>query len=353
MQLTVLLTTNRNNLVAISRVAQACSWASPQIQVVVRDNSGDARKRDTIARFQREYCTVVSAEPCDGPTNFTEAMRLAKGDFLYSIADDDVYFDRAIAALPAIVDAQGSDPAVVGMTGAYAIELSTGSTLVEYENISSDDVVARVGGYLNFRGSGNVLHYSPHRRMMVQRVFDFVRTMPAFFSFHDQITCLIYLMSGKYVAMPRILYGYDLGPWEIPLEGQKVDIASYATAGLDPAINKLHWFLCGFEGAVLARNSDLFPDHPTPVRQRVADQWFSVMFARFLHGARYTADSPHTAKAEALCQKLRASQGQLSFEGMLADIAGLMAAFAPDLAQRYFDFWSGALKPRRPIAASA
>ena len=54
-----------------------------------------------------------------------------------------------------------------------------------------------------------------------------------------------------------------------------------------------------------------------------------------------------------MCQKLRASQGRLSFEGMLADIAGLMGVFAPDLAQRYFQFWSAAMNRRQPTAASA
>ena len=42
MQLSILLPTNRHGPATIARVAQACSWASPEIQVVVRDNSGNA-----------------------------------------------------------------------------------------------------------------------------------------------------------------------------------------------------------------------------------------------------------------------------------------------------------------------
>lgn len=337
---------------AISRIAQACSWASPQVQVIVRDNSADPKKAELIGRFQRPNCTIISAEPCDSATNFAEGLQFATGDFLYVVADDDIYFDRAIAALPGIIDAYGMNPGVAGMVGAYSIEMAAGSTLIEYERLDSDDAVERVRGYLGCRG-GNVLMYAPHRRVMVQRVFDFMRSLPAYLSFHDQVLCLLYLLNGKYVSMKRILYGYDLGPWEVPLEGQKQDLKYYAVAGLDPAINKLHWFLCGFEGAVLARNSDLFPDPGPGRRQAIADQWFATMFARFLNSPRYTADSPYTAQAEALCQKLRASQGQLSFEGMLADIAGLMAVFAPELAQRYFRFWSAALNRRQPVAATA
>ena len=351
-QLSIFLPTYRSDMMAISRIAQACSWASSQIEVIVRDNSGDSNKRDLIGRFQRDNCTIIRAEPCDGPTNFAEGLRLATGEFLYAIADDDLYFDRAITALPAMVDAHGKDPSVAGMTGAYSMEASAGSSLVEYQNIDSDDVTARVAGYLSSR-AGNVLIYSPHRRAMVQRSFEFMRSLPAYFSFHDQVLSLVYLLNGRYIAMPRIIYGYDIGPWEVPLQAQKQDLGFYTAAGLDPAINKLHWFLCGFEGAVLARNSDLFPDPGPGRRQAIADQWFAVMFARFLQSPRYTAESPYTAPAEALCQKLGASQGRLSFEGMLADIAGLMEVFAPDLARRYFQFWSAAMNRRQPAAASA
>lgn len=352
MQVSIFLPSFRKDMMAISRIAQACSWASPQIEVIVRDNSGDPQKRDLISRFHRDNCTIVCAETCDGPTNFAEGLRLATGDFLYAIADDDLYFDRAVTALPAVIDAHGGDASVAGITGAYATEAAAGSSLVEYQNIGSDDIMARVAGYLSSR-AGNVLIYSPHRRIMVQRSFAFMRSLPAYFSFHDQVLSLVYLLNGRYISVPRIIYGYDIGPWEVALQAQKLDLGFYTAVGLDPAINKLHWFLCGFEGAVLARNSNLFPDPGPGKRQAIADQWFATMFARFLQSPRYTADSPHTAQAEALCQKLRASQGRLSFEGMLADVAGLMAVFAPDLALRYFQFWSAELNRRQPVAASA
>ena len=73
--------------------------------------------------------------------------------------------------------------------------------------------------------------------------------------------CLLYLLNGKFISIPRLIYLYDLGLWEEPELGQKRDLDFYKAA-MDPAINKLHWFLCGFEGAVLARNSDMFPDLP-------------------------------------------------------------------------------------------
>ena len=88
------------------------------------------------------------------------------------------------------------------------------------------------------------------------------------------------------------MYLYDVGVWEkAGNPAQKRDLGSDADAGLDPAINKLHWFLCGFEGAVLARNSDVFPEYSIAQRQAVADRWFATMFARFKGHARLTFGS--------------------------------------------------------------
>lgn len=337
---------------ALSRIAQACSWASPSIEVIVRDNSGNPKKRAQIAHFQREHCTIVSAEPCQPLENFSALMQLAKGDFVFCLADDDLFFDRAIAALPAMIDRFGGDPAVAGIAGNYIVESSKGSEQISYRNIDSDDVTARVAGYLSHPGA-NVLVYSPQRRAMIERVFRFMGAMPFYLSYHDQIICLLYLLNGKFVRLPKLIYGYDFGPWEDMQSGQKRDVAFYSAAGLDPAINKLHWFLCGFEGAMLIRNGEIFPDHPTAQRQKMADQWFSVMFQRFLDNPRLTFDSRFAAQADTLCQKLRTSQGHLSFVDMLSDICHFIALFSDAKAQGYLTFWGQALRPRKAAAASA
>jgi len=39
MQLSILIASNRTGLLACSRIAQACSWAGPNLEVIVRDNS--------------------------------------------------------------------------------------------------------------------------------------------------------------------------------------------------------------------------------------------------------------------------------------------------------------------------
>lgn len=346
-QLSILIPTHRHDLLACSRIVQACSWAGPNLEVIVRDNSGNAQKQELLARFQREHCRVIFTEPCGPLENFSELLRMAQGDFVYCLADDDFCFDRAIGALPGLLDQVGSDSSVAGVTGGYAIESAKGSSVVGYQNIESDDVAARVAGYLSFSGA-NVLAYSPMRRTLVERVFAFMNAMPHCFSFHDQISCLIYLLNGKFIRLQRLLYLYDVGVWEEAETAQKRDVDFYRASGFDPSINKLHWFLCGFEGAVLTLNSDLAPNLPPAQRQSIADRWFSMMFVRFKGHPRFVFESRFARQADQLCAKLQTSAGQLSFQTMLTEISSFIALSSQSCAQSYFDFWDAAINRRQP-----
>jgi hypothetical protein len=345
-QLSILIATNRAGLLACSRLAQACSWASPGVEVIIRDNSGNAEKAALLPQFQRDNCTIIIAEPCDSHTNIGEILKLAKGEFIFILADDDYCFDGAIAAIPAIIDEIAGDRSVIGITGAYAVESSQTSALVDYKNIDSDDVMTRVKGYLNYTGP-NIMLYAPLRRELVQRIYGFHIAQPGLFSFHDQTICLLYLLNGKFARLKRLLYLYDVGPWEKTETAQARDIGFYKAAGLDPAINKLHWFLCGFEGALIVRNADNFPDIPMAQRQAIADLWFAAMFHRFQSQRRIAGESGCAADADALCAKLLTSTGQMSFQAMLAEICEFIARFSPDYAQRYLDFWLPLLNTRK------
>ena len=329
-----------------SRIAQACSWASPDIEVIIRDNSGDLHKREFLGHLRRDHCNIVLAEPCDGLVNFSEILRMARGEFIFMLADDDLCFERAIAALPDVLGGI-EDPSVAGVTAAYVVETAQGSSLVSYQNLESHDVVERVVGYLRF-GGPNILHYAPIRRDIVQRVFALMNDLPCYFSFHDQITCLLYVLNGKFARLQRLLYLYDMGDWETADSAQKKDVAFYAAAGLDPAINRLHWLLCGFEGAALAMHADVFPNYPAAQRQAIADRWFGTMFLRFKSVPRQTFDSPFAAEAEKLFEKVQGSVGQLSFEGVLAEISGFIALLSKTRGQSYFDFWGAMIHKRKP-----
>jgi hypothetical protein len=349
-QLSILIPTNRRGMLVCSRLAQACSWAGPNIEVIIRDNSGDAEKAALISHFRSENCNVIVAKPCHGLENSSEIIRMAKGDFIFLVADDDACFEHGIAALPPLLDQANRDASVIGVAGSFAVESSRQSAVVAYEDTDSEDLEARIGGYLKY-GGPNILQYSPVKADVLRRVFGFMSAMPFFFSFHDQIMCLLYLMNGRFLRLQRLLYLYDVGPWEEREGGQKQDMKFYESAGLDPAINKLHWFLCGFEGATLVRNAvGLFPDHPLNVRQRVADIWFSMMYMRFKHGSRMSFDSAFAGEADKLCAKLQTAAGKLSFQEMLSDISDFFSLFSREQGRQYFAFWDAILNKRQPPA---
>ena len=347
MQLSVLLPTNRHGPAAVSRIAQVCSWAGPDIQVIVRDNSGNAEKRELLAHFRRDHCTIIAADPCEPVENYSEILKLAKGDFIFCMGDDDQCFDRAIEALPGVIDQFGKDPTVAGVTGFYALETSQGTGIVTYKDLDSDDPAARVAGFLNYPGP-NMLFYSVLRRDLAERILAFVKSIPFYLSFHDQVLCLLYLLNGKFVGLQRLFYVYDIGVWEAGESAQKRDVDFYRAAGLDPAINKLHWLLCGFEGAVLVMHSDTFPDYPAAQRQAIADQWFALMFTRFKGQLRLTFGSPLSDEAEKLCAKLWTATGQLTFQNVLLEISDFIALFSKSQARNYFDFWNAVINRRPP-----
>jgi hypothetical protein len=347
MQLSVLIPTHRDSLLACSRIVQACSWAGENIEVIVRDNSGSAQKRELLGKIRRDNCNIIFAEPCGALENFSEAIQIAKGEFVIVLADDDLCFDQAITSMHNTIARIENDQSVAGMTGAYAIETSQGTSIAHYSDVDSENVAARVSGYLSY-GGPNVLFYSPLRRILVQRIFAFMNSMPFMFSFHDQVACLLYLLNGKFVRLQRLMYLYDVGVWETTELAQKRDVDIYKQAGLDPGINKLHWFLCAFEGAALILNSDEFPSYPRPQLQPIADHWFAAMFSRFKSQPRFTFGSPFEAEAEKLCAKLRASTGQLSFHGMLMEISGFIARTGNSRAQDYFNYWGAMLAKNEP-----
>ena len=348
MQLSIIIPTHRHDLLALSRIAQACSWARPDIEVIVRDNSGNAEKRAALKHLQREHCTIISVDECEPRENFVESLRLAKGEFVFMLGDDDMCFDRAIAALPDVIERISKDPSVVGIAGPYIVEASAGSVVINYKAIDSADPAARVGGYLTENGP-NVLFYAVLRYDTVKRMVAFVQGLPIFCAFHDQILNLLYLLNGRFQLLPRLFYLYDFGDWENTETGQKRDLSFYTASGLDPAINLLHWFLCGFEGAVLALHSDAFPALPPAQRQAVANLWFSTMFARFKNSKRLTFGSKFSGDVEKACVKLQGMAGTVTFEIMLAEICAVIGNFSKDKAEAYFDYWNALLTRQNPV----
>ena len=351
-RLSIVMPTNRDNLTAISRIAQACSWAGPQTEVIIRDNSGSKSKRRMLAQIETENCHVIMGEPCHVYENLWQALAQATGDFIYFVCDDDSYFDRAIAELPAKIDEVRGDPSVIGISGIKVVESAQKSSIVKHTNIDSDDPVARLLAYLTAAHSALIFH-SPIRRDVLKWGLEIIGSKPFCFSFDDQIAILLYLLRGRFVQLERLIFAYDSHHWDVHETAQQEDLKFYTGASLDPAINKLHWFLCAFEGALFIRNLALTPELPLDQRQTMADYWFLAMFKRFQVHKRADLGSPLATEADKLCAKLLGASGQLTFEAMLADICQFMALKSPDDAMKYFAFWGNMLRQQQQQAPAA
>jgi hypothetical protein len=345
MRLSVIVPSNRDSLTADSRIMQACSWASGEVEVIVRDNSGSARKGAMLERIEQPNCQIIIAEPCDANTNFLAALAASSGDFILFLGDDDAGFDRGIRAITAAAARYADDPSVAALTGAYVLEQTDTSHIVSYPKIDSGEVAERLSGYLGYQGP-NMIFYSAVRRSALLDTWDFVFAHPFRFPYHDHFLSLIYLLLGRFIHVGRLAFVYDNTNWEAAGVGAQSDLRHYAAAGMDPAIRQLQWMLCGFEGASIILQSRFGLRHSLAERQAMANQWFEIMFRRFVGDANTRTDSHLTAEATALHEKWRQGFPNFKLENLLADICDFIRRTSPEKAEAYHDFWTG-------VAASA
>lgn len=341
MKLSLIVPSNRDSLGAYARIMQACSWASDTIEVVVRDNSGSAQKRRVLEAIQRPNCRIIIAEPCDANTNFQEGLRASTGEFVVFLGDDDGGLDRGMAAIGAMADRVAEDMTVAGITGAYVLEQTDTSYIVSYPKVDSAAVADRVSGYLGYQGP-NRIFYSAVRRSVLTDTWAFILDHPLSLSFHDHFFSLIYLLSGRFVHVGRLAFIYDNANWETAGVGADRDIKAYAAAGLDPAIRQLQWMLCGFEGASIILQSRFGLRYSPAERQAMANQWFEVMFRRFVGDANARYESELMAEANRLHEKWRQGFPNFQLENLLADICDFIRLTSPEKAEAYRAFWTGA-----------
>jgi hypothetical protein len=339
-RLSIIVPSNRDSLGACARIMQACSWASETVEVVVRDNSGSPQKRGMLERIQQPNCRIIIAEPCDANTNFQEGLRASTGEFVVFLGDDDGGLDRGVAAIGAAAARLAEDPSVAGITGAYVLEQTDTSYVVSYPKVDSAAVTDRVSGYLGYQGP-NLIFYSAIRRSVLTDTWEFLFSHPFALSFHDHFFSLTYLLAGRFVHVGRVAFIYDNANWETVDVGVGRDLKVYAAAGLDPAIRQLQWMLCGFEGASIILQSRFGRRYSLAERQAMANQWFEVMFRRFVGDANARFDSPLKAEATALHEKWRQGFPSFQLESLLADICDFIGRTSLEKAEAYRDFWTG------------
>ena len=338
-KLSIVLPTNRTGPSAWARILDACSCANDQVEVIVRDNSGDPRKADAISRLSGRNCRVIVAEPCGAPENFEEAAGLAKGDFIFFVADDDILPRLAIPPILKTIDRYSQDRSVGGITGDYIVEWSRKTTLVRCPPLDAAAASQRIAPFLE--AHLNVFFYSVVRRQILHDVvLSFVRSLPFRFIFTDWLVTLLYLASGKFVGIQRALYRPNIINWDSEASF-RICVRSYHQCGLDGSALRMLCLLQAFEGAKIVLGKypgiDLSPDE----RQAVAALWFRHWHAQFCKSLDWTDPaSRFDQQALALCRKW-SQITDISLEPLLTDLAGYFSLSNPEGAQKYFNFWRG------------
>ena len=338
-KLSIVMPTNRTGLSAWARILDACSCANDQVEVIVRDNSGDPKKADAISRLSGKNCRILVAEPCGPAENSEKAAGLARGDFIFFVADDDILPQLATSPILETIDRYSQDRSVSGITGDYVIEWSRKTTLLRYPPLDAPAALQRIAPFLGARL--NVFFYSVVRRQLIQdALLSFARSLPFQFVFMDWLVALMYLASGRFVGIERALYHPDITNWDSEASF-RICLRSYHQCGLDGSALRLQCLLQAFEGAKIVLGKypgiHLSPDE----RQAVAALWFRHWHAEFCKSLDWTDPaSRFDQQALALCRKW-SQITDISLEPLLTDLAGYFSLSNPEGAQKYFNFWRG------------
>jgi glycosyltransferase involved in cell wall biosynthesis len=339
MKISLIIPSNRKSYSAMARILECASLDPSKFEVIVRDNSENEAKRALISLIDSPTLRFVTVPNRGAFENPLEGLRLATGEFIFFLADDDWLSARGIEQLHALAMRESDDATVGCLTGTYFIQSSTKSGLFRYPDLHSANPATRFTAYLTANGP-NVLYYSAVRRSLAEFCFAFVESIPYKFSFHDQLISMLYLALGRTLQVDQVVYFYDLGEWETWQKSLAKDRAMYVDAGLPLEIDRLHWLLCGMEGGFLL-NSVLLSAKGTYDRKELADLWFANMFTRFKDHNRETGYESTAINEGTLKLKNKwISEAEVNLNELLFDVCDILESVDPSGAERYFKFWS-------------
>lgn len=339
MKISLMLPSNRTSLTAIARIMEWASLDPEKFELIVRDNSEDERKRELLAKIDSPTLKLHCVPRCGMSENGREVLRLATGEFVIFVADDDWLSVRGLQQLHALAEQFQHDDSVIGVTGAYLVETSSVTGFFRYSDVGAAEPVTRINGYLQ-PNTTNFLFYSIVRRSLMSLCVQFADDVPYKLSFHDQLIALMYLALGRVLQIDRVVYGYDLGEWETTEGSLGKDRSWYVAAGLPVEYDRLHHLFCALEGALLLR-SNMMTERTGGKAAAAADLWFQTMFFKFAHHNREMGYAQNAANAATLKlrDKLLATR-QLDMHELLLDVCETLEVSDPAGAQRYFKFWS-------------
>ena len=341
MLLTLVLPTFRTGPSVLARVCEAVAWGGDEVEVLIRDNSQDPEKKKFLKELSGKNVRIIFPPPCHAWENLWSLVAEAKGDFILPFADDDFIDGDAIPTILETLRKHREDPFVAGVIGDFMITGGGFSTFLRFQGLDAPNPAQRFSGFLT-SGGCSVIVYAMHRREILKQVPALFQALPIEFSFHDLVMTALLFSCGKYATMERYLYCYGgMGNWNTPEAVLKGDFKYYQRHDLGLPIYRLHWLFCTFEGAKMILGSPLAQAISIEERIDLARLWVHEMRGRLARGTwAEMPDDPIDAKTLALWNKWTDERETVKFDEMLADLTEAIALYNPDLAQKYFKFWS-------------
>jgi len=135
MKVSVIVPTHRVSPGALARIMEVSALDAQSFEVVVRDNSGDRSKVSALHGLASESVKVHAVAPCGAFENAIEAFRLATGEFVFFLADDDWISVRTLRRVHSLAAAALEDRSVASIHADTFIETSAGAGIVHYDGL--------------------------------------------------------------------------------------------------------------------------------------------------------------------------------------------------------------------------
>jgi hypothetical protein len=338
MKISVVCPTNRKTISSYARVCELLSLDPNKFEVIIRDNSECEKKSRFLESLSFKYHKILIV-PNNGSTeNFSEASKLASGDYLLFIADDDWFFKGGLEMLHQLAITSKENKSITALTGAYLVSSSHGIGSMSYSGLDSPDPISRMKGYLNV--GPNLLYYSAYKKNVFHLSWNLLEKLPYAFCHADLLFVIPSLVIGSIASVKTLCYQWDFGEWEGADKAMLKRAGICQAAGLPKEFSVLDKLLTAVEGALLI-NSKLLGNYMRHDRSELAMLWLQNFFLQY-QGCpfqNYFPDSEDKNRVAQFRSKLF-SIGNITLEGLLEEVTGLFSQVDPAGAEKYFKFWS-------------
>jgi hypothetical protein len=348
MKLSFFIPTYRKGISAYAAILNICALAGGDVEVVIRDNSGSAEKKEFLSQFASEHCRIHSVPYCTPYENLKEAVKLTRSEFVFGISDDDYFDPSALPALLEKTDRILDDPGYSGVAGDMVYSRRASTAVLKLASLDSADASDR---FKNHLASGSNLLWFVHRRSRYLEAMSFVRSLPIEWAFHDSVFNLLMLVFGRYADIKRIIYYQDMTNLDALRQGDFALFDIYhVRAGLDRATYALESIIGFYEGCKVILESTFTAHLAVQEREQLSFTWRSYYYSCFrdTHMTRLVREqvsppqpplSPVQEAVNKLCDKWFAGH-RVVLDELLQEIVDVFALSNPATAQAYYDHWS-------------